>query len=51
MAAKQPPSGDGLASQMAGMPKSQLYEIMRQMKVTSNPPIFSFFRSFLSVFF
>ncbi|XP_008797821.2 cleavage stimulating factor 64-like [Phoenix dactylifera] len=33
MAAKQPPSGDGLASQMAGMSKSQLYEIMRQMKI------------------
>ncbi|KAG1330627.1 cleavage stimulating factor 64 [Cocos nucifera] len=33
MAAKQPPSGDGFASQIAGMSKSQLYEVMSQMKV------------------
>ncbi|XP_010926037.1 cleavage stimulating factor 64 [Elaeis guineensis] len=33
MAAKQPPSGDGFASQIAGMSKSQLYEVMSQMKI------------------
>ncbi|XP_038986071.1 bromodomain-containing protein 4-like isoform X2 [Phoenix dactylifera] len=33
MAARQPPSGDGFASQIADMSKSQLYEVMSQMKI------------------